>query len=285
MARAVVVGAGLGGLAGAIALSRHGWDVTVLERRAEPDEAGAGIAVWPNALRALDVLGPGTGIGAQARAAGTVEVGGGIRTMSGRWLARTDTADLRRRQGDGVVVLRRPDLHALLRAAAPEVTTGVGVRRVDPGDAARPAVVHDDAGREHPAELVVAADGLRSTMRAAVWPEADAAGHRADRVPARRRPRPGRGRRELGQRRPRRPRPAARRPHVPLRRGAHRRGPGARRPPALAARRASRAGTTRSRPCSTPSRARCSCTRSRTCARRAPGTTGGSPCSATPPTR
>jgi 2-polyprenyl-6-methoxyphenol hydroxylase-like FAD-dependent oxidoreductase len=173
MARAVVVGAGLGGLAGAIALSRHGWDVTVLERRAEPDEAGAGIAVWPNALRALDVLGPGPrGIGAQARAAGTVEVGGGIRTMSGRWLARTDTADLRRRQGDGVVVLRRPDLHALLRTAAPEVTTGAGVRRVDPGDAARPAVVHDDAGREHPAELVVAADGLRSTIRAAVWPEA-----------------------------------------------------------------------------------------------------------------
>ncbi|WP_433027118.1 FAD-dependent monooxygenase [Actinomycetospora sp. CA-053990] len=48
----------------------------------------------------------------------------------------------------------------------------MGVRRVDPGDATRPAVVHDDAGREHSADLVVAADGLRSTIRGAVWPEA-----------------------------------------------------------------------------------------------------------------
>jgi len=166
--RAIVVGAGLGGLASAIALRRRGWDVTVLERRPEPAEAGAGIAMWPNALRALDALGLGDGI----RAAGTVEVGGGIRTASGRWLSRLDAADLRRRQGDGVVVLPRPDLHALLRAAAPAVTTGTAVVRVEPGDAARPAVVHDDAGGRRTAELVVAADGLRSAVRAALWPAA-----------------------------------------------------------------------------------------------------------------
>ncbi|HWN28183.1 MAG TPA: FAD-dependent oxidoreductase [Actinomycetospora sp.] len=164
--RAVVVGAGLGGLASAIALARHGWEVTVLERRPEPAEAGAGIAMWPNALRALDAL----GLGEQVRAAGTVEIGGGIRTASGRWLSRLDAADLRRRQGDGVVLLPRPELHALLRAAAPTVTTGAAVRRVEPGDATRPAVVHDDAGRAHEAELVVAADGLRSALRSAFWP-------------------------------------------------------------------------------------------------------------------
>ena len=182
MARAVVVGAGLGGLAGAIALSRHGWDVTVLERRAEPAEAGAGIAVWPNALRALDAL----GLGAQARALGIVEIGGGLRTSSGRWLSRQDAADLRRRQGDGVVVLARPDLHDLLRGAAPDIRTGTGVRRVEPGDTARPAVVHDDAGGRHEAELVVAADGLRSTVRAALWPAATPrdTGHTAFRLVA-----------------------------------------------------------------------------------------------------
>jgi 2-polyprenyl-6-methoxyphenol hydroxylase-like FAD-dependent oxidoreductase len=180
MARAVVVGAGLGGLAGAIALSRHGWDVTVLERRAEPAEAGAGIAVWPNALRALDAL----GLGAQARALGIVEIGGGLRTSSGRWLSRQDAADLRRRQGDGVVVLARPDLHDLLRAAAPDIRTGAGVRRVEPGDTARPAAVHDDAGGRHEADLVVAADGLRSTVRAALWPAATprGTGHTAFRM-------------------------------------------------------------------------------------------------------
>lgn len=164
--RAVVVGAGLGGLASAIALARQGWEVTVLERRPEPAEAGAGIAMWPNALRALDAL----ALGEQVRAAGTVEIGGGIRTASGRWLSRLDAADLRRRQGDGVVLLPRPELHAMLRAAAPAVTTGAGVVRVEPGDATAPAVVHDDTGRDHEAELVVAADGLRSAVRSAFWP-------------------------------------------------------------------------------------------------------------------
>jgi 2-polyprenyl-6-methoxyphenol hydroxylase-like FAD-dependent oxidoreductase len=164
--RAVVAGAGLGGLASAIALVRHGWEVTVLERRPEPAEAGAGIAMWPNALRALDAL----GLGEQVRAAGTVEIGGGIRTASGRWLSRLDAADLRRRQGDGVVMLPRPELHAMLRAAAPAVTTNAGVVRVETGDATAPAVVHDDTGCAREADLVVAADGLRSAVRGASWP-------------------------------------------------------------------------------------------------------------------
>ncbi|MEJ2889354.1 FAD-dependent monooxygenase [Actinomycetospora aeridis] len=180
MARAVVVGAGLGGMASAIALAQRGWEVTVLERREHAAEAGAGIALWPNALRALDAL----GLGVRARELGIVEIGGGIRTMSGRWLSRTDAADLRRRQGDGVVVLPRPDLHALLRAAAPDLRESVGVRSVDPGDADRPAVVRDDAGGVHEAELVVAADGVRSSVRTALWPDAPArdTGHTAFRM-------------------------------------------------------------------------------------------------------
>ncbi|MCD2187421.1 FAD-dependent monooxygenase [Actinomycetospora soli] len=168
MARAVVVGAGLGGLAGAIALARRGWEVTVLERRDRPGEVGAGIALWPNGLRALDAV----GLGAAVRAAGAVEGDGGIRDRRGRWLTRTDAATLRRRQGDGIVVLERPRLHELLRAAAPPVDADAAVRAVDPGDATTPAVVHDVRGRAHVADLVIGADGLGSTVRAAVDPAA-----------------------------------------------------------------------------------------------------------------
>ncbi|MDL5158242.1 FAD-dependent monooxygenase [Actinomycetospora termitidis] len=167
MARAVVVGAGLGGLAGAIALARRGWDVSVLERRERAGEVGAGIALWPNGLRALDAL----GLGDAVRAAGTVEGDGGIRDHRGRWLARTDAAALRRHQGDGVVVVDRPVLHDLLRAAAPPIETDTAVCSVDPGGPG-PAVVHDVRGRALTADLVVAADGLRSGVRVPFWPEA-----------------------------------------------------------------------------------------------------------------
>lgn len=64
---AIVVGAGIGGLAAAIGLRRIGWDVTVLERSPEVGEIGAGMSQAPNALRALDAL----GVGDRARAAGT----------------------------------------------------------------------------------------------------------------------------------------------------------------------------------------------------------------------
>lgn len=50
---AIVVGAGLGGLAAAIALRRAGWKVTVLETAAQVGEVGAGIQVPPNSSRIL----------------------------------------------------------------------------------------------------------------------------------------------------------------------------------------------------------------------------------------
>ena len=55
--RAVVVGAGIGGLAAALALARQGWQVSVLERAPELGEVGAGLTLSPNAMRALDWLG------------------------------------------------------------------------------------------------------------------------------------------------------------------------------------------------------------------------------------
>jgi 2-polyprenyl-6-methoxyphenol hydroxylase-like FAD-dependent oxidoreductase len=174
MDEAVVVGAGLGGLAAAAALRRRGWAVTVLERRPAATEPGAGIALWPNALRALDAIDPT--VGAAVRAEGVVEVGGGIRDARGRWLVRTDTTRLARRTGEHVVVIERPVLHGHLRDALPAgvVRSGTPVVAVDPGEAGagdlrgRRATVRDADGRTWSADLVVAADGLRSSVRAQI---------------------------------------------------------------------------------------------------------------------
>ena len=52
-----VVGAGLGGLAAAIALRQRGCDVTVFEQSAEITEIGAGVQLGPNAMKVLMALG------------------------------------------------------------------------------------------------------------------------------------------------------------------------------------------------------------------------------------
>ncbi|MEU6786740.1 FAD-dependent monooxygenase [Nonomuraea angiospora] len=115
MPAAVVVGGGIGGLAAAIALHRIGWRVTVLERAVEFGEIGAGLALWPNATRAFAAL----GLAERVRAIAGVETVGGVRDRSGRWLSRTDNADVARRHGWPLLMVHRAELVRVLVAALP----------------------------------------------------------------------------------------------------------------------------------------------------------------------
>jgi 2-polyprenyl-6-methoxyphenol hydroxylase-like FAD-dependent oxidoreductase len=164
MSRAIVVGAGVGGLAAGVALQRRGWDVTVLERAPALENVGAGLAVAPNALKALDAL----GLGGEIRALAALQGEAGITRPDGRWIARTDAARAEARYGDPTVVVHRAALVGLLAGAlAPDtLRTGVAVTDVDP-----------DTGRvstpdgELTGDLVVAADGIDSAIRARLFPE------------------------------------------------------------------------------------------------------------------
>ena len=55
--KAMIVGAGIGGLTAAIALRRAGVETTVFERAGELREVGARLLLAVNAVRALDELG------------------------------------------------------------------------------------------------------------------------------------------------------------------------------------------------------------------------------------
>ncbi|MDT0320765.1 FAD-dependent monooxygenase [Streptomyces millisiae] len=167
--RAVVVGAGVGGLTAAVALWRRRWRVTVLERARVLEPVGAGIAVAPNAQRALDVLGLGDAVRARAAFSGS----GGLRTPRGRWISRTTGEAAAARFGGPVVLTRRAELVDLLLGALPEgtVRTGTTVTHVEPGAAGgAPARVTSERGTVE-AELVVAADGVHSPTRAALFPD------------------------------------------------------------------------------------------------------------------
>jgi 2-polyprenyl-6-methoxyphenol hydroxylase-like FAD-dependent oxidoreductase len=163
----VVVGGGIGGLAAAVALHRRGWRVTVLERAGEFTEVGAGLSLWPNAMRALAAL----GLADQVRTLGAVEMAGGVRNRTGRWLSRMDNAEIARRHGWPLVVVHRADLVRTLVEALPSesLRPGSEMHTVRPeGDAVM--VEHRDGILR--ADLVVGADGLGSELRRQWWPSA-----------------------------------------------------------------------------------------------------------------
>jgi len=164
--RAVVVGAGIGGLAAAAGLHAAGWEVTVCERAARIEPAGSGLALAPNGLRALDTIGAGDAVRALA-----VPQEPGIRRSDGRWLTRGTGRVISDRFGDPVILATRT---AVVEAVAARVPSSVlrwstVVTSVDPGSASAPARVSTSGG-ELAADLVVAADGIGSATRAALFP-------------------------------------------------------------------------------------------------------------------
>ncbi|MEV5971407.1 FAD-dependent monooxygenase [Streptomyces sp. NPDC051921] len=165
---AVVVGAGIGGLAAAVGLGRIGWEVTVVDRTPVLADAGAGISLAANGVHALDALGVGAGV----RAAGRGQYTGGTRTPGGSWLARMDGAALERAVGSPIVGIPRSALHGLLSGALPPdtVRTGVTVAAVTPLGRDRARVETDPPSGALEADLVVAADGIGSRLRTALFP-------------------------------------------------------------------------------------------------------------------
>ena len=165
MRTAVVVGAGVGGLAVAGGLARTGWHVTLLERADRLRPGRAALLLWPNGVAALRALGLGAGLDAIATAVPPT----GLRRANGQWLrqpGRTPDAE------SGPVVVHREDLHDAFVAGLGDhidIRTGVTVRAIRPA-ADRPTV--GDGRTTWEADLVVAADGLHSAVRQRLSPGA-----------------------------------------------------------------------------------------------------------------
>ena len=154
--RAIIIGAGIGGLTSAVALAGQGWNVQVIERTPGLRPVGYALVIAPNAQRALDAI-PGHTV-EQIHGLGAIQGDGGIRNARGSWLSRNNADTALTRYGHPAVAMRRSELVDILSAHLPKDALRLGTQvtgvNADTGEVAL------DSGEILRGDLVVAADGI-----------------------------------------------------------------------------------------------------------------------------
>ncbi len=160
-----IIGGGIGGVAAAAALHRLGIQATVYERAKRLTEAGAGMMLWPNATRAL-------------RRLGLLE---GVVTRSGHnthFLVRASCGKVLMNIAVGkldapALGTRRSDLLASLLSAVPSERICLGRELTHLEQTGSSVRVHFADGSVEEHDAVIAADGIRSRVRAQLFRVSD----------------------------------------------------------------------------------------------------------------
>ena len=168
--RAVVVGGGIGGLGAAITLERAGVEPIVIERAPELREAGFGLVVSANAVTALRSLGLHEGVAARGSRVRRAE----IRNPRGDLLTLIDYEAL----GWETYGILRTDLQQAMLEAVPGDHLRLGTTCLGATDDGQTLL---DGAKPVVADIVVGADGVRSTVRRSLFGEEPLryGGHRA----------------------------------------------------------------------------------------------------------
>lgn len=165
----IVAGAGIGGLSTAVALERDGHEVVVVERAPQLTEVGAAIVLGPHAMRVLDVL----GVAPRLRQLNTPpQASTYYDLIDGEARVHTELGETGRKlYGATLYSAHRRDVidalaEQLVRSNIRLDSTIADIEQDD-----RSASVVLDTGERIQGDILVAADGIRSTVRARIFGE------------------------------------------------------------------------------------------------------------------
>ncbi|PIA95873.1 6-hydroxynicotinate 3-monooxygenase [Cercospora beticola] len=164
--KVVIVGAGLGGLAAAIACRHGDLEVTILERAAKIGNVGAGIQIPPNSSKTLKRLGVLSQIEESATALESFDV---RRYADGSLLVRKPLGETSIRLfGEQWRVIHREDYHAILLNEATRLGAKLQLdAQVEKVNASGTELTMKD-GSTLRADVVIGADGLWSSLRESI---------------------------------------------------------------------------------------------------------------------
>jgi salicylate hydroxylase len=157
--RVAVVGGGIGGAAAAAALVQRGLDVRLYEQAPALTEVGAGVAIQPNGVRALQRL----GLGDELLHFGARWVDPQYRRCDGTYAAAMWPPALA-----GTIEfygMHRADLLAMLVSRLPSEIINTGHRCIAFEQDAEQATLVFDNGARVAADAVIGADGIHSTLQ------------------------------------------------------------------------------------------------------------------------
>ncbi|CCP03197.1 putative flavoprotein monooxygenase [Erwinia amylovora Ea644] len=163
--KAMIIGAGIGGMCTAIALRRCGIESEVFEAVKEIKPVGAAISIWPNGVKCLNYLGMKEALRA---------IGGPMDYMAYKDFRSADSLTqfsldpLVQRSGERPYPVARAELQAMLldTFGRHRVQFGKRVSRVEQNSDGVTAFFTD--GSEAHGDLLIACDGTHSVVRTAV---------------------------------------------------------------------------------------------------------------------
>ncbi|QFS92353.1 FAD-dependent urate hydroxylase [Mycobacterium sp. THAF192] len=160
--KAIIIGAGMGGMSAAIALRQIGIDTEVYERVTENKPVGAAISVWSNGVKCLNHL----GLEKQtARLGGIVDTMSYLDAHTGETMCRFSMQPLIDEVGQRPYPIARAELQAMLMEAYGMDEINFGMKMVSVADGPDEATATFADGTTVSADVIIGADGASSITR------------------------------------------------------------------------------------------------------------------------
>lgn len=164
--KALILGAGIGGLTAALFLQKQGWEVVIYEKKESLSEFGAGIVLAANAMYVLHQLGLAEQVQAAGAKVGTAE----IHTWEGKLITTVPVAKQAVQYGTYSYLIHRVKLQTILFDNLAEQTTVImNKKMIEFEQDSSQVVVRFNDGTEDTGHLLIGADGIHSHVAQQLW--------------------------------------------------------------------------------------------------------------------